>query len=218
MIAAEKPAQAAVEDFGNPFQFCDKYLECGHTCKGVKGESECLPCLKGECIQAEIDAYDRFIQQPDLIRNSSNSSCRSDSKIVAKPRVLQSAEETNLDGICFTTELRDEPCVRLICGHVFHANCVLMILTHKWSTTKISFGYLNCPSCTQEIIIDYRVPILTDKLIEHQTLKAKVLALSLKMAFQQGLDKKGRVVTEGDIYFGQLADFAMHSCTIYECF
>jgi len=90
----------------------------------------------------------------------------------AKPRVLEGAEETNLDGICFTTELGEEPCVRLTCGHVFHANCVLMMLKHKWSTTKISFGYLDCPSCKQEIMIDYRVPILTDKLIEHLTYKA----------------------------------------------
>ena len=44
------------------------------------------------------------------------------------------------------------------CGHVFHANCVLMLLTHKWSTLKITFGYLDCPSCKQEIFIDYYVP------------------------------------------------------------
>jgi len=45
-----------------------------------------------------------------------------------------------------------------------------------------------------------------------------VLDLSIKMAVQEGLDKEGRVVTQGDIYFGKLADFAMHNCTIYECF
>ena len=38
------------------------------------------------------------------------------------------------------------------------------------------------------------------------------------MAVEEGYDKKGRVVTEGDIYFGQLAEFAMHNCTFYECF
>jgi E3 ubiquitin-protein ligase MYCBP2 len=29
---------------------------------------------------------------------------------------------------------------------------------------------------------------------------------------------KGRVVTEGDIYFGKLEAFAMHICTFYDCF
>lgn len=38
------------------------------------------------------------------------------------------------------------------------------------------------------------------------------------MAEEEGYDKEGRVVTEGDIYFGQLAEFAMHNCTFYECF
>ena len=39
-----------VEADENPFQFCDKVKDCGHNCKGVAGESECLPCLKTECI------------------------------------------------------------------------------------------------------------------------------------------------------------------------
>ena len=82
------------------------------------------------------------------------------------PCVLSGAVETELGGICFTTELGDEPCIRMACGHVFHANCTLMMLTYKWTTTKITFGYLDCPSCKQEIMIDYRVPILTEKLLE----------------------------------------------------
>jgi len=39
-----------------------------------------------------------------------------------------------------------------------------MMLTHKWHTLRISFGYLDCPSCKQEIMIDYTVPMLTEKL------------------------------------------------------
>lgn len=82
------------------------------------------------------------------------------------PCVLQSAAENELGGICFTSELRDEPCVRMTCGHVFHANCVYMMLQHKWTTVRITFGYLDCPSCKQEIMVDYRVPILTDEIIK----------------------------------------------------
>ena len=62
------------------------------------------------------------------------------------------------------------------------------------------------------------MPIVTEMLIESLTIKARVLELSLKVAIEEGYDKKGRVVTEGDIYFGQLAEFAMHNCTFYECF
>lgn len=46
----------------------------------------------------------------------------------------------------------------------------------------------------------------------------EVLELSIKMVTEEGLHNTGRVVTEGDIYFNKLEEFAMHSCTIYECF
>ena len=183
MVEAINNADAAAyAEPENPFQFCDKQLECGHSCKGVKGESECLPCLKAECIQASIDLYEQFMAMPLLRRQGSNPPRRSISmpKQGKKPPcVLQGAEETQLGGICFTSELGEEPCVRMTCGHVFHANCVYMMLTHRFTTLKITFGYLDCPSCKQEILLDYRVPILTDKLIEQMTLKAQVLELAL---------------------------------------
>ena len=37
------------------------------------------------------------------------------------------------------------------------------------------------------------------------------------MAREEGYDKSGRVVTPGDIFYGKLADFAVHNCTFYEC-
>ena len=37
------------------------------------------------------------------------------------------------------------------------------------------------------------------------------------MAIEEGYDKTGRVVTEGDIYYNDLAAFAMHNCTFFEC-
>ena len=44
--------------------------------------------------------------------------------------------------ICFTSELREEACVRLSCGHVFHAECVYQLLSHGQNTLAITFGYL----------------------------------------------------------------------------
>ena len=39
--------------------------------------------------------------------------------------LLCGAEGEDLCAICYTSELREEPCVRLGCGHIFHSNCVL---------------------------------------------------------------------------------------------
>ena len=34
--------------------YCNNEKECGHKCKGVFGESECLPCLNSDCIKAAL--------------------------------------------------------------------------------------------------------------------------------------------------------------------
>ena len=41
-------------------------------------------------------------------------------------------------------------------------------------------------------------------------LKAKILTLIVSTAIAEGYDKTGRVVTEGDIYYGKLFEFAVH--------
>ena len=110
------------------------------------------------------------MEQPELMRKGSmppRGSLRLHKKGAKKPNFLhENAAESELGGICFTSELGDEPCVRMTCGHVFHANCVLMMLKHRWTTVRITFGYLDCPSCKQEIMIDYRVPILSEEIIK----------------------------------------------------
>ena len=133
------------------------------------------------------------------------------------PCVYKTAAESELGGMCYTNELGEEPCVRLTCGHVFHANCTLMMLTHRWPTLKISFGYLDCPACKQLMEVDYDIPGLTDILDEQVDLRKLVRFLSVQMAREEGYDKEGRVVTPGDKYYGQLEEFAVHNCTFYEC-
>ena len=53
--------------------------------------------------------------------------------------------------ICYTSELADAPSVILKCGHAYHTDCVRELLQHKWNTLRISFSYLQCPSCKQDI-------------------------------------------------------------------
>ena len=84
--------------------------------------------------------------------------------------------EGELCGICFTSELSEEPCVRISCGHVFHAECLYMMLTHRWTTKKITFGYLDCPACKQEISMsEYQmVPGLSQLISEALVFKAEI--------------------------------------------
>ena len=56
-----------------------------------------------------------------------------------------------LCSICYTCDLGEQSCVQLPCGHVFHADCVLQLLKHRWSTLRVSFAFMSCPSCKAEI-------------------------------------------------------------------
>ena len=123
-----------------------------------------------------------------------------------------------LCAICYTSELGEQSCVKLECGHVFHADCILQLLKHKWSTLKVSFAFLCCPSCKAEITVfgvnSRRIKIM---IAELQSMKDDVEKKALEVAKNQGLDKSERVQEGGD-YHGKLLEFALHSCAFYQCF
>ena len=123
--------------------FCRKLKECGHKCAGVKNELECLPCLQAECIEAAADGGTN----------------------------LPSSDE--LCTICYTCELQEEPCVQLSCGHIFHANCVLELLKHKWSTLRITFAFMSCPNCKKPIDIQH-VDEIYDELEKLNILRSEI--------------------------------------------
>ena len=67
-------------------------------------------------------------------------------------------EADELCTICYTSELSSEPCTKLSCGHTFHTDCVVQLLTHRWTTLRISFAFMSCPSCKQEIKMSKSTP------------------------------------------------------------
>ena len=69
----------------------------------------------------------------------------------AKGGHFDGVNEDALCNICYTSELGAEPCSRLACGHVFHTGCVVQLLKHKWTTRRITFDFMSCPCCKQEI-------------------------------------------------------------------
>ena len=64
---------------------------------------------------------------------------------------FEGTNEDELCTICYTTELGSEACSKLSCGHVFHTNCIIQLLKHRWTTLRITFAFMSCPSCKQEI-------------------------------------------------------------------
>ena len=54
------------------------------------------------------------------------------------------------------------------------------MLKHRWTTLRITFGYLDCPSCKQEMGFDYRVPGLSVKLSAQLRFKSTIESMAVK--------------------------------------
>jgi len=106
--------------------------------------------------------------------------------------------------------------VQLGCGHIFHANCVLELLKHKWATLRISFAFMACPSCKQPIEANH-VYEIADEIEKLTILRSDLQVKSMKIARSQHLDKDPRLTTEGDYYCGRLMQFAEAKVCFYMC-
>ena len=133
---------------------CHKILPCGHNCRGFRGEKKCLPCLNEKCAEEARAAC-------------SSGHCHKDDT------VLEGITDEDFCTICFISELAAEPCIKLGCGHVFHMNCIKTIIENKWLGHRITFKFLECPSCNQPIDVDH-CPQLAEALREAREIKDKV--------------------------------------------
>ena|ERR1719264_1818139 len=121
----------------NGISFCNKPLPCGHECKGVSGESKCLPCMKEDCFHG-CELEDGVALEPQDMGYYKQK----------KETELIGCEESLLCGMCHVIELGKEPVAALRCNHVFHASCIAQRLRKKWRPSKrINLDYLKCPSC-----------------------------------------------------------------------
>ena len=65
------------------------------------------------------------------------------------------SNEELLCTICYTSEFYEETSVKLTsCGHIFHTECILELLKHKWATLRITFAFMSCPSCKKQIEVN----------------------------------------------------------------
>ena len=67
------------------------------------------------------------------------------------------------------------------CGHVFHANCVIELLKHKWTSLRITFAFMSCPSCKAPIKADHVDEIL-DEVNKLLDLRSSLQVKAMKIA------------------------------------
>ncbi|KAL3078261.1 hypothetical protein niasHS_012148 [Heterodera schachtii] len=77
-------------------------------------------------------------------------------EIQCPPCLLCSSDQFHQDAddlcsICFSERLGEAPCVQLKCAHFFHWQCVRTALEKRWPGPRISFRFMQCPLCKENI-------------------------------------------------------------------
>ena len=115
--------------------------------------------------------------------------------------------------ICWVDPLRAAPCVSLECGHLFHFMCLWQKIDRKWPAARITFGFLNCPLCKQEI----HHPALDDITNKYYALKAEIQKDAVEHVKIEGLHKDKRMTDKDSQYYKNMPKFAMDRLAFYPC-
>jgi E3 ubiquitin-protein ligase MYCBP2 len=87
--------------------------------------------------------------------------------------------------ICWTESLGQAPCVRLGCGHTFHAHCVKDRISKGWSGVRITFSFAECPLCGEGVVH----PSLVEAMGRVNRLRLQVRAKALeRLQYENGWD------------------------------
>ena len=183
---------------------CSKTLACGHPCGGVRGEPECLPCLR--CPKAEA---------PRESAAETRQNLRAPFPAGTEPCC-----------VCYVDELKAEPCIRLGCGHVLHRRCALERIKNGWPTQNITFDHLRCPLCGEDGREPTAVGSMQAVVMSHPSL-ARALAPSLALREtvmrrarrRLALDANGppRQIQAGGDYEGRPGEYALSRFNYYLC-
>ena len=178
---------------------CSKTLACGHPCGGVRGEPECLPCLR--CPKAE--ALPERASAGSAFPAGTDPCC-----------------------VCYADELKAEPCIRLGCGHVLHRRCALERIENGWPTQNITFDHLRCPLCGEDGREPTARGSMQAAVMSHPSLaRALAPALALRETVMKrarrrlALDANGppRQIQAGGDYEGRPGEYALSRFNYYLC-
>ena len=138
--------------------------------------------------------------------------CGSSPVSVTIPPTHQTHEEPCC--ICYTDPLKGRGCLQLSsCGHVFHLDCILERLKHRWPTKRISFHYLCCPVCGVEM----QAKALEEVLRPHLAFKGYITTMILSRIEAEGLKKCDALTSPTSEYFKNPVAYGMRYLSFYNC-
>lgn len=119
--------------------------------------------------------------------------------------------------ICGIDKLGEKPSVRFECKHIFHFECVMEILSNRWSGPRVTFNFLNCTSCKQRIQAP-DCPQIHEILASAGKYEGDLKKKAIERGKHEGLDKDPRLKDPSYAYYGKFEDFCLFKLAYYECF
>ena len=115
--------------------------------------------------------------------------------------------------ICWVDPLRAAPTVKLKCGHYFHFMCIWQKIDRKWPAARITFGFLNCPLCKEEI----EHPAFADITRKYYELKHEIERDAVERMKIESWDNDLRLQDPNSPYYNNLQKYAMDRLAFYPC-
>ena len=181
---------------------CSHVLPCGHVCIGMRNESTHIGCLQPGC--RKIPSGTAGVA----------AGARGGGGSMSSLEVGDGQAADDLCNICWVEELRQAPCVRLECGHVFHYHCIKTKLDARWAGARVTFSFLECPLCKQEMKAEAIEHLMRDSL----ALKRAVCAKAEQRLALEGGHKDAKELKPGGRYENRTGEYAMHKFAYYICF
>eukprot|EP00501_MAST-03F_sp_TOSAG23-6_P000492 GSMAST32.ASY1.ANO1.506.1 assembled CDS len=116
--------------------------------------------------------------------------------------------------ICYVDALGNAPTIQLKCGHLFHAACVRDLLEKGYPGHRMSFEFMKCPQCKEQIR-HWSVEDIVGPMI---ALEADVHRRALLRFKMEGLDKDAAVIKPGGDFYQKPLQFALHEFVFYQCY
>jgi RCR-type E3 ubiquitin transferase len=123
-------------------------------------------------------------------------------------------EGEDLCRVCWTEELREAPAVQLACGHTFHVECVSRLISNRWHGARVTFSFLQCPLCRQDIAAAPLQELLAPMMALRDTVREK----ALQRLAHEGKDNDEAVTSAGGSWVGDRQGYAAHIYAYYQCY
>lgn len=125
--------------------------------------------------------------------------------------------ETSKEICVFCNELlARSPVLTLGCGHFLHYHCLEENFKKKWCTKRITFGFLNCPSCKLIITLPAECS-LYKPLSMLKVLLQKVTAMSVAKLAVDKKEGDAQLVTKTSRFYNKKEAYALAIYAFYEC-